>query len=255
MLRLLLLSTFCTSFLLWQDESSLKKTYLASVLRTTTYRRLTAENEIASSRARIATLAKQRNKTNNEEIDQLKNKIAVLDLERQNAIDTPIGVIDSQDASDGAVGFIGDGLKGFPVLVQQVTGTDSALVRTGGNLYILEADMNGVIDDTFFDVPRPVEVKGTRTYTTVTGGSKTVRVLRMLTKKEYEEVVAYVKENRPKPTKNLRIWKDVQGKELAKAEFKSRNKDKVVVVTEDDKELELLFNKLNREDRLWLKDK
>jgi hypothetical protein len=77
----------------------------------------------------------------------------------------------------------------------------------------------------------------------------------MLTKKEYEEVVAYVKENRPKPTKNLRIWKDVQGKELAKAEFKSRNKDKVVVVTEDDKELELLFNKLNREDRLWLKDK
>jgi len=255
MLRLLLLSTFCTSFLLWQDESSLKKAYLASVLRTTAWLKLTTEEEIASCKTQIATLSKQRNKTNNDKIAELKGKIVELELLCKKAIDTPSSMIDGRDATDGAVGFIGDGLKGFPVLVQQVTGTDSALVRTGGNLYILEADMNGVIDDTLFDVPRPVEVKGTRTYTTVTGGSKTVRVLRMLTKKEYEEVVAYVKENRPKPTKNLRIWKDVQGKELAKAEFKSRNKDKVVVVTEDDKELELLFNKLNREDRLWLKDK
>lgn len=255
MLRMLLLAILCTSFASWQDESSLKERYLASVRRTTTNRRLTAENEIASSRARIATLSKQRNKTNNAEIDQLKNKIAVLDLERQNAIDTPIGVIDSQDASDGAVGFVGDGLKPFAVLVQQVTGTDSALVRTGGNLYILEANMNGVIDDSYVDVARPVEVKGTKTYTTVTGGSKTVRVLRMLTKIEHEEVDAHTKENLPKPTKNLRVWKDLQGKELAKAEFKRRDKDKVVVVTEDDKELELPFSKLNREDRLWLKDK
>lgn len=251
----ILLAVLCLCFASWQEGASLKKAYLASVIRTTNYRRLTAENEIASMKARIATLSKQRNKTNNEEIDKLKNKVAVLELECQNANDMPIGVIDGRNVSDGEVGFIGDESKPFAVLVQQVIGPNSALVRTGGNLFILEASMNGVIDDTFFDVPRPVEVKGTMTYTTVTGGSKTVRVLRILTKEEYDEVASYAKENRPKPLKNLRVWKDLQGKELTKAEFKSRNKDIVVVVTEDDKELELSFNKLHKEDRLWLKDK
>ena len=236
-------------------ESELEKAYLASVVRTTTRWRFTAENEIAACNSSLAKLTKQRNKANETAIAELKQKIESMKTLKQNAIDSPAGILDARDLAEGEVGFIGDGDKEFDVLVEQVTGEDTALVRTGGNLYILEASMKSVIDDSFFHVARPVEVKGTRRYETVSGGSKTVRVLRMLSEEEYKRVVDYARANKPKPPKNLRAWTDLQKKELVKAEFKSRIKDKVIVVTEDDKEVEIPYSSLSREDRLWIKDK
>jgi hypothetical protein len=184
-----------------------------------------------------------------------KEKLAALERARKKLNETLVGILDMSEVTTGQVGIIGDGSEPFPVKVLQVTGKNSALVITAGTTFILEADMTNVVDDTFISLLQPVEVMPPRGYTTVTGGSKTVHVLRGLSSEEIKRIVDYAAENKPKRVKELRTWKDVQGKELVKAEFQKREKEKVFVVTEDDKTVELEYAKLSRPDRLFIQNK
>jgi hypothetical protein len=112
-----------------------------------------------------------------------------------------------------------------------------------------------VTDGKVFDLPGPVEVIGTESYKTVTGASNTVFVIRGMPSHEWEQVREYLKKNLPGKPLKLRKWTDLAGKVLVEAEYVSHDKTEVTVRLADKTEQKLPISKLNKTDRIFIKDK
>lgn len=94
-----------------------------------------------------------------------------------------IPILIGNDTAVGDVGRIGS-----PVRVIQVISDGRMLVDVMGKMIILEADTNGIVDDSKFTVRHQVMVRATEQYKAVSGATRTVFVLAAVPAKEIEQV-------------------------------------------------------------------
>jgi hypothetical protein len=85
--------------------------------------------------------------------------------------------VDVQTIKVGDVGIIAYLHDPISVQIDQVIDGRSMLVSYGRTAFILNDKTTGLVDGKRLTLSTPFEVTGTQTYTTVTGGSKTVMVL------------------------------------------------------------------------------
>lgn len=257
MVRLFLCVLALSPVAISQDE--INKAYLRQVNLTQQYRVAAQKGRFLSAENEIAAIKKKYKNASKAQLDVLtaeaKNMAATAKSEIKKIYEDDFGVLNLASPVAGEVGFLGDGEHLVLVKVLQVTGPDSALVKYGNLTYMLEVKTDGVVDDANYSFTNVFLVLGTTTYKTVTGGTNTVFKLQALKQEAAQAAIAYARENKLKPPKDLQTWRDIDGKVIIEAEFVSRDKNKIVVKDKDDKIVNLDYAKLSRDNRLWLKDK
>jgi hypothetical protein len=262
MLRLIVMLAFTlsVSFSFAQEEpSQVAKAYTAQVILTQERSLHSLKQNLAKAETDFAVLKQRYKSVNSTRLDQLlaepKQIIAKLKADIKAVYGSSLGLLDLNDLHAGEVGFLGADSLLVPVRINQVTGPNSVLVRSASRSYLLEVDTTGLVDNEFHSFVAIFVVEGTTTYQTVAGGTNTVFKLRALKDEELKSAVAYASEHKLKQPRDIQTWKDLQGKLLVEGEFVSRDKQKVVVSDKDGKQVDLEYNKLSRENRIWLKDR
>lgn len=142
------------------------------------------------------------------------------------------------------------------IVVFQITSSSRFIGKAGGSMFIFEGfDTSKFADGESLGLKQPIKILETETYTTVTGGSKTVYKIVPLSANEQNTIVECTTKKREAfKGESFRTWTDSTKKFSVKAWFIEREKADVVLKKEDGEIVKLPLAKLSLQDKTWIRD-
>ena len=153
------------------------------------------------------------------------------------------------DLKDGSVGY----LDYWHTEVIQVLGQTDVLLMVANNrnppVLLKDYPTKGLVDGEKVRLLGLVQVDGTKSYTTVDGGQKTVRVVCLVSREQLLKMQAEAE------AALFRTWTDTSGTHEIIAKFLDFRNGKVRLERKDDhKQIEIANSRLSKEDQRWVRN-
>ena len=164
------------------------------------------------------------------------------------------------DLQDDSFGY----LEYWYTEVAQVIGASDVLLIVGNPrnppIWLEGCSTKGLADGDKVRLVGLVHVKGTKSYTTVAGAQKTVRVVRLVTADDVHRLEAEAEDERlaaeaAAKAASFRTWTDATGDHRIVARFLDFKNGHVFLERKDDqKTIEVPSSRLSKEDQEWVRD-
>lgn len=128
-------------------------------------------------------------------------------------------------------------------------------IGSGKSIWLEGHTTNGLVDDEYVRLIGYIKCTGTKSYTTVTGASRTVHSVRFLNAKETEEIEAANREQeRIAYESQYRTWTDSTGAHTFKGKYLQYKASTVHIEGKDKKVRKVFMAKLSKSDQKWIRE-
>lgn len=221
---------------------------------------------------RLARLALIRQRLDELKKSRIRNKLQIekelrAEAERLEDIDSMLPPA-IESLTVGNIGTLGK----YRIKVKQIAGPGSMMAELDEKDFWVEGiSTAGFADGDFATMKSDLvfEVSGTKTYTTVLGGTRTIMKVEVLDFAAMQPHVAALKdaykaahpkpEKKPRPTASKqdewRTWKSADGKFSVEAKYRGTAEGKVKLEKKDGKTIQIEPEKLSADDLAWIRNR